>query len=284
MQPLFEHRLRLDSFDTRVLELEGEGPPLLLFHGYADSADTWRPLLDALGRRDRRALAVDLPGFGTASPLGPGAVIPQYDAFAGALAEYVGEPFVAAGNSLGGVVSLRLAERADLPLEGVCAIAPAGLDMPRWFEIIERDPVVRTMLSLPVPIPSAALQLAVGEVYRRLAFSSNARIDPLVVKTFASHHRDRPTVRRLLANGRRVLPELIQGPFELERVSCPVLLVWGTRDRMVSHSGARIIQEALPETVVELLDGVGHCPQIEAVDRVADLLLSFPGAQQLEAA
>ncbi|MBA3326947.1 MAG: alpha/beta hydrolase, partial [Solirubrobacterales bacterium] len=59
MQPLFEHRLEIAGFRTHALELEGDGPPLLLLHGFADSADTWRLALDRLGRRDRRALALD---------------------------------------------------------------------------------------------------------------------------------------------------------------------------------------------------------------------------------
>jgi pimeloyl-ACP methyl ester carboxylesterase len=274
-QPLFEHTTQFDGFTTRVLELEGEGPPLLLFHGWGDSADTWRPLLDRLGRAGRRALAVDLPGFGKAAPLGPGAMLPQLDAFAGALVDHAGEPVVVAGNSLGGVVALRLAERADLPLEGIVPIAPAGLDMPRWFEIIERDPVVRTVLALPVPIPAAVLQRTVGEVYRRLAFARP--VEAAVVNMFASHHADRAAVSRLLASGRRLLPELTRTPFELERIRCPVLLVWGTRDRMVSHSGAQRLAAAIPHTRVELIEGCGHCPQLEATDRLYELLLAFPG-------
>ena len=66
MQPLFEHRVEAAGFETRALELEGDGPGLVLLHGWGDSADTWRPLLAGLGARDRRAIAVDLPGFGTA--------------------------------------------------------------------------------------------------------------------------------------------------------------------------------------------------------------------------
>ena len=82
MEPLIEHRLALAGFDTRARELEGEGPPLVLLHGFADSADTWRRVLDRLARESRRALALDLPGFGTASALGDGPVLPQWDAFA----------------------------------------------------------------------------------------------------------------------------------------------------------------------------------------------------------
>src|SRR3954452_24836988 len=78
-QPLFEHRLELAGHRTRVLELEGEDPPFLLFHGYADSADTWRLTLDRLARAERRAIAVDLPGFGRASALRPLPMLPQYD-------------------------------------------------------------------------------------------------------------------------------------------------------------------------------------------------------------
>ena len=54
IQPLFEHRLTLAGYRTRVLELEGDGAPIVLLHGYADSADTWRQTLAVLARRGRR--------------------------------------------------------------------------------------------------------------------------------------------------------------------------------------------------------------------------------------
>ena len=87
LQPLFEHRVHAAGYETRALELEGDGPGLVLLHGWGDSADTWRPLLAELGARDRRAIAVDLPGFGTASRLTGDAMLPQLDAFAAALVE-----------------------------------------------------------------------------------------------------------------------------------------------------------------------------------------------------
>src|SRR6478672_13931459 len=104
MQPLVEHRLELAGTRTRALELEGDGPPVLLLHGYADSADTWRAVLDRLARAGRRALAVDLPGFGACPALPPGPVLPQLDAFAADAvahlsAEGDGAEVVVAGNS-----------------------------------------------------------------------------------------------------------------------------------------------------------------------------------------
>ena len=279
MEPLFEHAVIVQGRRTRVLELEGNGPPLLLLHGYGDSADTWRPVLDALGMRDRRAVAVDLPGYGRAARLDPGAVLPQLDAFAAELverlAEEAGEPVVVAGNSLGGAIALRLGERAELPIAGIVPIAPAGLEMPRWFELIEHDPVLRRVLALPLPIPAPVLKATVSAVYRRLVFAQPQRIESAVFDTFYSHHQGRAGVAALLAAGRRLLPELTVTAFDLERVECPVLLVWGTEDRMIPPSGARVILGALPETEVELIEGCGHCPQLEAPGRTVELLLDF---------
>jgi pimeloyl-ACP methyl ester carboxylesterase len=278
VQPLFEHRLELAGYETRALELEGEGPGLVLLHGWGDSADTWRPLLAELGARDRRAIAVDSPGFGTASRLRDGKMLPQLDAFSAALVEEWAEggDVVVVGNSLGGVTALRLAERDELPLAGVVPVAPAGLQMPRWFDVIERDPLLRRLLALPLPIAPQVLRTTVGEIYRQLVFARPRAAEAAVVAAFAAHHASRERVAALLASGRRLLPELQSPPFDFERIECPVLLVWGTRDRMVPHTGARILLEALPHTHVELLNGVGHCPQLEATQQLLDLLLQFP--------
>jgi pimeloyl-ACP methyl ester carboxylesterase len=281
MQPLFEHRRRFGGFETRVLELEGEGPPLVLLHGFADSADTWRVVLDRLGRADRRAIAVDLPGFATADLLRDGRVLPQLDRFAAALVSATAAEgdadVVLAGNSLGGCVALRAAQRESLPIAGVVPVAPAGLDMARWFAVVEREPILRTLLAVPAPLPEAVVRQVVARTYQVLAFARPGEIERAIVNAFTSHHRDRATVKRYLDTGRRLLPELNdERCLRLDRIGCPVLVVWGDRDVMVSPSGAERIVAALPDTAVEVIEGCGHCPQIEAADRLTRLLVEFP--------
>jgi pimeloyl-ACP methyl ester carboxylesterase len=277
-QPLFEHRLELAGFETRALELEGSGPPLLLLHGFADSADTWRVLLDRLGRTDRRAVALDLPGFGTADRLGADKpILAQLTSFATAAVRHYAPDggAIVCGNSLGGCLSLLLAQRPGLELAGVMPVAPAGLAMARWLSLIEREPVLRALLASPLPVPPAALQRIVLEIYKRLAFHHPETIEPFVARAFASHFRDRHTTARILGAGRMMLPEL-RDPFDLERIRCPVQLIWGDHDVMVFQSGAQRVLDTVPDSHLALIEDCGHCPQIEAADQLAELLLEFP--------
>lgn len=283
VQPLFEHRSTFAGYTTRVLELEGHGPPLLMFHGYADSADTWRLTLARLAERGQRAVAVDLPGFGGADDLDSGPILPQLDAFAADALRYAAgrprRPVIPVGNSLGGCLALRLAEREGPRLAGVLAAAPAGLEMSRLLVLVERDPLLRSLLALPAPVPAAVLRAAVARLYVQLAFASTRNVDPRVISTFTSHHTRRAKVASYLAIAHRLLPEL-RDALALDRIRTPLLLVWGDRDRLLFHRGAQRILDAVPESRLELLAGIGHCPQVEAADRFAELLIAFAAERE----
>jgi pimeloyl-ACP methyl ester carboxylesterase len=274
MEALFEHRIDVAGHSTRAFESAGEGPGIVLLHGWGDAADVWLAVLAELSARERRAIAVDLPGFGRATALKPGAVLPQLDAFAAELVRgwSDGEPVVVAGSSLGGCLALRLAEQETVELAGVVPMAPDGLEAPAWFDAIEEDPIVRKLLSLPLPVPNALVRDAQRGAYDRLALQDASESQRAVVDALA---KDAET-RALIASGRGLLPELSAAPFDLVGIRCPVLLVWGDHDRMLPRSNARIVLGSLPTTQVELIEGCGPRPQLEAPDRLLELLLPFP--------
>lgn len=242
MQPLVEHRIQLARHSVRALELDGSGPGIVLLHGWGQSADIWAPLLDELAVTGRRAIAIDFPAAAT---LDPGRLVPQLEAVA---AELVagwsgGEQVVVAGTSLGGCLALRLRGWPDLPLAGVVPLAPAGLAPTGWSDVVERDPVVRGLLDIPIPVPTALLGAAPGA---------------------ATPGPESPGLPGALV--------------DLSEIGCPVLLVWGAHDRLAPPSPARRAFDALPSTRVALLEGAGRRPELEATPRLLELLLPFPGS------
>jgi pimeloyl-ACP methyl ester carboxylesterase len=284
MSTIREQRIELAGFHTRALELEPDAPtpapPLVLLHGFSDSADCWRPMLAELARHGRPAIALDMPGFGQAARLArEEPVLPQLDAFAAAAIEREAQRFngevIVAGNSLGGCVSMRAAERSDLPIAGVIPVAPAGLDMARWISIIESEAPLRWLMRSPVPMPEVVVRGLVGRMYRTMAFARPGEIDDAAVSSFTRHVSSKRDVVRILGTGRRVVGEL-GDPFRLERIRRPVLIVWGERDRMVYPAGAERVLAEVPGSRLELIPECGHCPQVEEPERLAELLVAFP--------
>jgi len=55
----------------------------------------------------------------------------------------------------------------------------------------------------------------------------------------------------------------------------PILMVWGTRDRMIPSWHATTAQQAIAGSRVELFDGAGHFPHLDEPERFAELLRDF---------
>ena len=60
-------------------------------------------------------------------------------------------------------------------------------------------------------------------------------------------------------------------------ITCPVRIVWGTEDRILRWpaAAARFQNEWAPTADWVVLDGVGHCPQLDVPLETAQLILGF---------
>jgi pimeloyl-ACP methyl ester carboxylesterase len=56
------------------------------------------------------------------------------------------------------------------------------------------------------------------------------------------------------------------------------MLVWGRHDGMVFQTGAQRVLDAVPESLLVEVEDCGHCPQIEAPERLTELLMDFPAS------
>ncbi|MCU1677845.1 MAG: hydrolase, alpha [Frankiales bacterium] len=258
----------------------GTGEPAVFVHGLGGSATNWTDLgwllSDALD-----GAAIDLPGFGRSDP-------PRdyrLDTHVRAVTEFIEHdargPVHLFGNSLGGAVATRVAaERPDL-VKTLTLVSPA---LPVWVPRRGTDPRVAVPA---IPLLGALAQRHLGRM------STDARARGIIELVFADPSTvppqrwqetadeigrrrqlpwyDEALIRSLrgliatyLGRGRRALWR------QAREISCPVLVIWGARDRLVSVSLARKASRLFREARVVVLPQCAHVSQMEDPQRVAD--------------
>lgn len=251
----------------------GEGPPLLCVHGFMDTWRTWELVLARL-EREHEVLAPVLPGHAGGPPL-------PAEPHSSALVEGVErvmdeagwETADVVGNSLGGYVSLQLAARGRA--RSVVAFAPAG----GWED---GDPIVEqrfehftTTLELArAAAPYADDVVSSPDGRRRATLFTAVNYEHIPAELLA--HQIRGVAACDGAEALMALARREGYPVDLERIDCPVRIVWGTDDRLLSWPQATVrYRERLPRAEWVELPDVGHCPQLDVPIEAAELILGF---------
>jgi pimeloyl-ACP methyl ester carboxylesterase len=279
-----ERRERVGGWRTRLLQVDGDGPRLILLHGFSDSADTWRPLLRLLGQRGCAATAVDLPSHGLADPLDSSRpALPQFNRFATHVVRHCApDGAIVVGNSLGGLVALQLAETlttsSGLSPIGVVGVCPAGFSYAPWMttgaDWLRRGAMRRTITATVAVPPVWMVNRAVRTGIRR-ALAAQQGIEAGFDLSYAGHLSSRAARRRLVTLVYRLVDESATPPLRPDRIDCPVMVVWGEHDPLVPAASQWLLLDAAPGIHSEVLPGIGHMPQLEAPDRLLDILLRF---------
>lgn len=253
----------------------GAGPPLVCLHGFADTWRVWELVLPALERR-HDVLAPTLLGHAGGPPLEgevsaaliPDAVERAMDAAGFATAHLV-------GNSLGGHVALTLAARGRA--ESVVALAPAGgwaRDDDSHRELLRSQAAMHEQARAAAP--HAETLLATAEGRRRATALITTSHEHIPVELLAHQLLGVASCRAAVALVEHGL-RAGYGDLDAERIACPVRIVWGTADRLLPWpaAAARFREEWLPHADWVVLDGVGHCPQLDVPLETAQLILDF---------
>jgi pimeloyl-ACP methyl ester carboxylesterase len=267
-----ESRANFHGVGTRMLAVDGAGTPIVLLHGYGDSADTWRAVLTGLAAAGHRALAVDLPGFGAADARLPGPLLPQFDDFADAVLDAVG-PAVVVGNSLGAATAVRAAARHESVKALVALDDPLGAH--HWIARLARRREVSAAAWARVGrvrVPAGVVRWATRQVMPRLLYGPGAQQDPDVLAYWA---RSLSSVGDVAALGRYAVQyayETRRGHEDL-RIGCPTLIVHGAHDRIIPVYSSRALQSLIPGSDLVVLPRSGHCPQLDNPSEIVRLIL-----------
>jgi pimeloyl-ACP methyl ester carboxylesterase len=250
----------------------GDGPPLVLLHGFTGSWRVWARVLPALERR-HEVLAPTLPGHAGGPRLAgelSHATVP--DAIEAAMDAAGFETAHVAGNSLGGYVAFQLAARGRA--RSVVALAPAGgwADGDQSYEGMLRDyAAIHEAAKAAAPHADAVAATPQG---RRQATEWITTMPEEIPPDLVAD------VIRATAGcdgAPAMIDYALREPWllDVERIACPVRIVWGTEDRLLPWpSAAARYRRELHADWVEL-DGAGHCPQLDFPLETAQLILGF---------
>src|SRR3954452_560408 len=248
-----------------------DGAPVLLLHGWPDTHNLWRNQVAALSAAGFRTIAPDLRGFGASDKP------TDVDAY-----------------------QLKNSVVDAVMILGACGVDKAHVVAHDWGAAVgwgcaafvpdQVDRLVVLSVGHPIAFREAGFEQRMRSWYM-LLFQFEGIAEEWLQKDGAAMlatHPDADDVRRNLAEPGALTAglgwyranahprTLVAEPMHFPPIACPVMGVWSTGDIALTESqmknSGRYVEGPWR---YERLDGPGHWMQVEAADRVNDLLLDF---------
>jgi haloalkane dehalogenase len=258
-------------------------PPILLIHGFGAAIDHWRDNIPALAE-NYTVYAIDLIGFGgSEKPATHYSIYLWVEQVFEFWREFIKVPMVIIGNSIGALVAAIAASHHPEIASGVVTISLPDIQafnnmVPKALQPIERT--VKAIVSALFIRPLFYLirqPFTIRLVLKVLVYSDPRRVDDELVEIIAKPARDRQALEAFVRLNRSLnqpnySPSLTEA---LSQLQVPLLILWGSRDRLIPPSeGKRLIQYA-PNGTLIYLEGMGHCAHDENPERVNREILNW---------
>ena len=271
--------LTLQGGDLQVVERgPQDGEPIVLLHCFACAIDWWDELLPRLAR-DHRVIALDMLGHGgSEKPVDGYGAENQALVVAEALGRLGVRQATVVGHSMGGAIAVALAQRSpalvgrvaiidtrsspedegDLGLVAALGFAPV-IGEALWR--VKPDFAIRQGLEVAFA-PGFDFPDGFVENVRRMTYNAYEQS----ASDFDEYAEEATLAQRYAATGK------------------PLLVIMGGEEQIITDPRAALAayRAAVPAAETELMEGVGHSPNVEAPARTAALLLTFTGHKMQE--
>ena len=246
------------------LEIYGQGPALVMLHGWGMQSGVWREFARKLADH-RQLICLDLPGHGGSDNLSPYTLRRVAEALLNAIPA---QTFSLLGWSLGGIIALQMAELCPQRLQALILVAAN----PKFVQTGDWPGVQQDVLNQF----SAALARDVQSTLQRF----------LVLQTQGSLQRKQvlAQLKSVMAANRQPQVEALRGGLDilkqtdlrsaLSRLSCPTTYIYGAEDQLIPVSCAAAVQKLNPAINTRIIDNAGHTPFLSHGQQLHDLVLA----------
>jgi pimeloyl-ACP methyl ester carboxylesterase len=270
------HTADIDGRPVNYVDIgSGEREPIVFVHGLGGQWQNWLQNIPRAAR-ERRVVALDLPGFGLSSMPRGEITISGYGRLVDTLCERLGLGRVdVVGNSMGGYIAAEVAIQFPERVDQLLLVSAAGITS----SAIAHAPV-----------------LTVGRAMTALVTWSAARH-----RHIAARPRSRHTVLQLVARH----PSLLKADFAYEgffkgagkpgfedalracldydfrdrlpEIRVPTLIVWGEKDSILPVRDAQEFERLIPDSRKVVMQDTGHIAMAERPGAFNDLMMEFLG-------
>jgi len=248
---------------------EGDGPPVLLMHGFPLCSKMWSPQLKALTRGGFRVITPDLRGFGGSNAGdAPFSMDLLADDIVALMDHLEIEKAVIGGMSMGGYILLSLLDRYIERISAAIFIVTRST--------ADDGPGKKRRTAMADAVVSGRPSV-VAEAFEPILFGPHVKTDKPELISEVRRWMDMASPEALaggltgMRDRRGYLPEL--GRFHV-----PALVIGGEKDICIPPEFSKDIAAGLPDSRLNIMDGVGHMANMEAPDKFNDCLLSFLSA------
>jgi pimeloyl-ACP methyl ester carboxylesterase len=233
-----------DGFHIRYLEA-GQGQPIIHFHG-AGGLRLYRS--HELLAQKHRVVLFEVPGFGTSQVNERSQSVEDLGrSMAKAVSGLGIDRFNLMGNSFGGRLALWTALQVPERIESLVLVAPAAILPENHTRPQDLSPAERVKRLFAHP--------------ERVNLPPPASPDVIAKQNALTRRLSTPSRDELEARMAEFHP--------------PVLVVWGTDDRMIPSEMGRVYVEKLPSAFFVLLYDAGHEADADRPEAFADLVSEF---------
>jgi pimeloyl-ACP methyl ester carboxylesterase len=249
----------------------GNFPPVLLLHGFGASIGHWQHNVEFLAG-DHTVYGIDLVGWGgSRKPNITYNIDLWVDQVYDFWQTFVGQPMILVGNSIGSLVALVAAARypematslvmvslPDLSAEQEMIPKPLQPLVNGIKRVILNPPLLQTLFRL-VSRPKVARKWA------QIAYANSDRVTDELIDLFLTPAREPEAAAAFV----KIMQGMTSSNFSpnirklLPAMKMPMLLLWGSEDRMIPPGTAAILLKLNPLLELVKLPAAGHCAHDE---------------------
>ena len=247
---------------------EGTGEPFVLIIGYGSQMKGWSFQVDYF-KDKMNVISMDNRGTGQSSRHDYPYTMEMFIEDIRNLLEHlkIHEKIHLCGISMGGGIVQHFALRYPERVKTLILLATMAKTEPS--PLIEGDEVMSKMFSSP----EAVLKTRLSSLYT-LAFRKKIKKDKELFESISSAILENPTTLQDYKNQAAALSQH-DTIDSLPKIEIPTLIMAGTKDLLVPHQNSEILHEGIPNSKLEIIDGVGHGFIVEAADKVNNIMWNF---------